>query len=386
VLYQNKSCLVIFVFALIVCTWIFSFAQKYSLEPSDPLPPKKLPEFWKSTLNDIEQELKMMKKGRVKTICTSPGGQPVYLVSFGVKEDFHSQTNYNSAVAARNPAYYAEKDENTKPVIFFVGPVHGHEMEGIVGLVNFIHILETGRDYRGRDWTSLREQAEQCRIVIIPCGNPDGRRRCPYDSFVGIPIKTMTKYGQGTRKDGTLYGWPGAKAIHPMIGDVGILGAYFNDNGINPNNDEYFIPMADETKAILNAARIEAPDIAVNLHSYEDRPNVFQPTFVPMFIKKRVEELSLKVRKAYKKIGIPSENLRTPQNEDNEFPPRRYFNLTSALHHISGTMSFTYECCDGTVHDNLDIAFTHDQILDMELHLYQQMIDYILSNRLIWKR
>ena len=32
-------------------------------------------------------------------------------------------------------------------------------------------------------------------------------------------------FGQGTRRDGSLYGWPGCKAVHPMTGDVGIFGA-----------------------------------------------------------------------------------------------------------------------------------------------------------------
>ncbi len=67
-----------------------------------------------------------------------------------------------------------------------------------------------------------------------------GVKRCPYDSFVGLPTEIMTKYGQGTRKDGSLYGWPGAKAVHPMKGDVKILGAYFNDDGINPMHDDCF--------------------------------------------------------------------------------------------------------------------------------------------------
>jgi hypothetical protein len=66
------------------------------------------------------------------------------------------QANYNSAVGARNPAFFAKKDEQTKPVIFFLGPVHGQEPEGIVGLVNLIHIAETGKDYRGKEWPEIK--------------------------------------------------------------------------------------------------------------------------------------------------------------------------------------------------------------------------------------
>ena len=160
-------------------------------------------------------------------IATSPGKLPVYAVYYGEKEDFQSLANYNSAVAARNPVYFAKKDSSTKPVVYFLGPVHGHEVEGLVGLVNLIHIAETGKDYRGKEWASLKSKFDQCRVIIVPCGNPDGLKRCPYDSFIGLPTEIMTKYGQGTRKDGSFWGWPGAKSLHPMQGNVGIPGCIF---------------------------------------------------------------------------------------------------------------------------------------------------------------
>jgi hypothetical protein len=57
-----------------------------------------------------------------------------------------------------------------------------------------------------------------------------------------------------------------------MKGDVGILGAYFNDDGVNLMHDDFFLPMARETDAILRLARGEAPDVAVSLHSHESPP------------------------------------------------------------------------------------------------------------------
>jgi hypothetical protein len=241
---------------MIITSFENSFSQ-VAIEAGDPPNPTDIPGFYKSKLSDIQEEIMNIKTGKAKVIAISPGGLPVYAVYYGTKDDFHSQANYNSAVAARNPVYYARKDSNTKPVVFYLGPVHGQEVENIVGLVNLIHVAETGKDYRGKDWASLKSKMEKCRIIIVPCGNPDGRKRCPYDSFVGLPTKIMTKYGQGTRKDGSLYGWPGAKAVHPMKGNVKILGAYFNDDGINPMHDDFFSPIADETKAILDIARSE---------------------------------------------------------------------------------------------------------------------------------
>ena len=365
-----------------------SFAQ-IKIEAGDPPNNSDIPAFFKSKVSEIQNEIDNIQLGEVKTIAVSPGGLPVYAVYYGEKENFHSQANYNSAVAARNPAYYAEKDKTTKPVVFFVGPVHGQEVEGMAGMINLLHIAETGKDYRGKAWPELREKMNQCRTIIIPCGNPDGRKRCPYNSFLGMPTPIMTKYGQGTHKDGSSWGWPLAKSLHPMKGDVGILGAYFNDDGINIMQDEYFNPMAKETKAILEIARKEAPDITVSLHSHENRPIILQPAYLPMFMKERVHDLALRVNDRYKKNNLahwPEDWFWSPQPEDKEFPPTTTFNLISALHHISGTMSFTFECSHGSVSENSpEPIVSYDDILDIQLLLYDEMFDFILENRLVWK-
>ena len=292
-------------------------------------------------------------------------------------------------MAARTPANYARKDKGTKPVVFFLGPVHGQEVENIVGMVNLIHVAETGKDYRGKDWTALRSKIEKCRVIIIPCGNPDGRKRCPYDSFVGLPTKVMTKYGQGTRKDGSFYAWPGAKAVHPMKGDVKILGAYFNDDGINPMHDEFFQPMAAETKAILEIARSEVPDITVSLHSHENKPMILMASYVPWFMKERISDLRDRLNLRYKREGLAHVEggwNSGPAVEDRESPPRTTFNLIPALHHVSGTMAFTFECSHGSTSERSPEAFVdHGDILDIQLHLYEEMLDYILENRLYWE-
>ncbi|RIH65471.1 hypothetical protein D1164_10145 [Mariniphaga sediminis] len=383
---------VLFYFGTILIS-LFSFINSYSqipIDAGDPPNNTDLPEFFKSGLSDIEDELKLVKHGKVETIATSPGGFPVYAVYYGEKDDFKSQANYNSAVAAWNPAYYAEKGEDTKPVIFIIGPVHGQEVEGIVGLVNLVHIMETGKDYRGKDWSSLRNKLQKCRVIIIPCANPDGRKRCPYDSFLGLHEDMVTKYGQGTRKDGSMWGWPGAKSNHPMKGDVGILGAYFNDDGINIMHDEFFHPMAEETKAILEITRTEAPDMAVTLHSHETPPAIYNPAYTARYMKERVYDLEQRLNNRYKKENVsftPDNLLRKPKIEDEKFPPRTSFNLVCALHNISGTMAFAYECNDGTISDKIPEPFvTYEDILDIQLLLYDEMVDYILEERLLWKK
>ena len=376
--YKMKS------FVLLQFMFVLFYAQFYACGSDLE---QKL-DFWKSTLEDVEQEIALVERGKVQIAAKSPGGLNMYAVYYGEKDDRFSQANYNSAVAAKNPAYYSRKDKNTKPVVFFLGPVHGQEIENIVGLVNLIHVAETGVDYRGKEWPDLKNKIDQCRVIIVPCANPDGRLRCPYNSFVGVPSDTMTKYGQGTRKDGSFYGWPGAKAKHPMKGDVEILGAYFNDDGINPMHDDFFQPMAQETRAIMDIARTEAPDLTVSLHSHENNPVVLQASFVPVFIKKRITQLSQQIKIRFESEGLPYGTVLEPGIEDNEFPPRNYFNLTSALHHVSGTMSFTFECSHGSTSKRRPTAIVnHEQILDVQLCLFDEMLKYALvENRFYWER
>jgi hypothetical protein len=360
-------------------------------EAGDPPAKPNIPDFYKTKLADIYAELNTIKTGKVKAIAISPGGFPVYAVYYGEKDDFHPQANYNSAIGARNAAFYAKKTKKTKPVILFVGPVHGHEVEGMAGLVNLIHLAETGTDLRGKEWPLLTKGIEKCRLIILPCNNPDGRMRCPYDSFIGIPSLTMTKYGQGTHKDGNLWRWPQSKALHPMKGDVGFLGCYYNNDSINPMHDDLFFPMAEETKAILKIARDEAPDMTVSLHSQQLPPCVLVPSYLPFFLKERIANFANHLNKYFKEEGLPhySDSWKAKAEVDDEkFPPKKSFNLVSALHHVSGTMSFTFECCHGT--DNSDreydcFSVTHDDILDIQLTLYQEMVNYVLENRLYWE-
>ena len=370
----------------LVAVLIHGIANGQSVpEEGDPANPKDIPSFYKSTLSDIDAEMAAMKIGKSERIALSPGGLPLYAIYYGEKEDFNGQANYNSAVAARNAAFFAEKNENTRPVLLFLGPVHGQEPEGIVGLVNLIHIAETGKDHRGREWPELKAYFEQARVVIIPSGNPDGRKRNPYDAYVGIPEDIMTKYGQGTKKDGSYWRWPHAKALHPMKGDVGILGAYFNNNGINMMHDNFFAPMAEETKAIFKTAMDEVPDIMVSLHSCSCNPFVIQNSHVPLFMKKRIADFAVQLNRRFIKKELPHrpENWKLSlEDDDEDFPPRTSFNLVSALHHATGTMSFTFESPHGTIEDGA----TYEEILDIQLVLYQQVFEYVLENRLYWKR
>jgi len=362
---------------------MFFFTISKSGLSNERLQDMKAPNFWKGRVADVQEAVEKVSRGKVEVIASSPGGRNIYLVSYGERDDFASQANYNSACGARDPSYYAHKTDATKPVIFFVGPVHGQETEGIAGLVNLINVAETGKDLRGKSWKMLADNLSKCRMLIIPCGNPDGRERCPLDSFVGISKTTMAHYGQGSSKDGTDYGWPGAKRRHPMVDDVGFLGAYFNDDGINMMHDEFFNPMAEETKAIMKVAQDEAPDYIPVLHSHGSSPAVLQASYVPRYIKDKIRAFSHQLADRYESEELPNQRLREPSEDGKKYPPPT-FNLISALHHVCGGMSFTFECSHG-LKESVYAQVSHDQILDIQLLLYDELLKFALANPVRWE-
>ncbi len=220
------------------------------------IPARTLPDFWFGDVAGLDERLASLRAGEVSVIATSPGRRPIYLVTYGEHEPVSSQANFNSAVAAREPSAYMDKAARARPVLFLVGSVHGHEVEGLTGLMNFIHVMETGADLRGKAQAELKELGERCRLLIIPAGNPDGVARFEPRSLHGLEGDDIRFWGQGTWSDGWLCGWPQCKRLHPMRGDqVGFLGCYYDDAGVNPMHDEFTRPMGISAPAILDVAR-----------------------------------------------------------------------------------------------------------------------------------
>ena len=180
--------------------------------------PNPLPPFWKSRLSDVDAAVAHLQKGRVRVLAQSAGHRKIHLVTYGEPNENQSTANYNSACAGGDPASYCRKDGRQRPVVLLLGPVHGAELEGTVGLLNLIQIAETGTDGRGRPWEALAENLSRCRVLIIPSSNPDGRARCPHESWVGQDLALHERVSMGVKPDGASYQWPSVKRIHSMRG------------------------------------------------------------------------------------------------------------------------------------------------------------------------
>jgi hypothetical protein len=341
------------------------------------IPDRKIPKFWVGDVVGLSGRLEKLTKGKVRTIAISPGGRPMHLITYGQKEKLGHKANFNSAIGGAEPAAYMDKAARKKPVILFVGPVHGAEVEGLTGLVNFINIMESGEDLRGKQQAELRALGERCRLLIIPEGNPDGIARFEPCSLCGMEGIDLRFWGQGTWSDNTFCGWPQCKRRHPMAGDdVGFLGCYFDDKGINPMHDEFFDPMGPEAPAILKVAADEGPDLAVSLHSHENKPAVLRPAYVTIEVQQDIRSLAEKCYGLLSERGLPLGGLFEVESEGGKNPSP--FNLTSALYHISGASSFTFECPHG-LKDGCRVSF--EQILDIQLSLYEAMLRHEIDKK-----
>jgi len=343
------------------------------------IPKRELPDFWIGDMAKLERQLAKIKNGKVEVIATTPGDRQIQLVSFGQHERAIRKANFNSAVGGRQKSAYLDKEARQKPVVLFVGPVHGHEVEGLTGLVNLINIMDTGKDLQRKQRTELQALGQRCRLLVIPAGNPDGIVRLEPKSLHGMGIEDLRFWGQGTWSDDTFCGWPESKRQHPMVGDnVGFLGCYFNDAGINPMHDEFFSPMGPEAPAILKVAKEEGPDLAVSLHSHASKPALLRPAYVTIGKQEDIRQLASDYYAILKERGLPHGGLFESKAESGMYPSP--FNLTSAIYHVSGASSFTFECPHGLNSDRA-CKVELEEILDIQLALYEAMMRHVLTQK-----
>ena len=343
------------------------------------------PDFWKTRLDEVDAIMKTVKKGKARVVTKSAGGRDVYLVEYGDKQDFNRTANYSSALGAGSPKYYADRD-GKKPVIFIIGAEHGGEVEGTAAILNLVQMIETGKDFRGLSNPYLAKCINNCRLLMIPIANPDGRARMPLDTVHGMRFEEFRHWGQGRWKDGSLCDYPACKTVHPIKDHVSFLGTYFNDDGINIVHDDFFGNKANETQAILDTADKESPDFTINLHGGGSVINeIDHADYMPLYAKERVQELKMRAKAEADKIGLPS--LINAIREDNFNPPRT-FNLFSAQHFICGTTSILYESNQGldfTGERALDPAwetyYSYEEILNLHYILFEQTIRFALEER-----
>lgn len=335
----------------------------------------EIPDYWKTSLEDIDDIVKKMKRGRITRECKSAGGRPIYMLEYGKRNSFIRTANLSSALGAGEPSCYADKSSpHYKPTLFLIGCVHGGEFEGTAALVNLIHILETGQDFMGRQHPYLYHIAERCNLLIIPCANPDGRSHVPFNSFVGKSHEDLRYFNQGTWQDGTLCNWPDCKKVHPIKEKAGYLGGYFNDDGVNMMHDNFFGEKAAETEFVMRVAEEYAPDFTILLHGGSNTVNcILKPAYAPLHVKEKILELEKQIKER-----CETEQLKfsiTPMDRgENRIPPAS-FNLTSAIYHLCGAPCVTYESNQGLSYG--DVQMTYEEIYREHIILFEETLKFI---------
>jgi hypothetical protein len=340
-----------------------------------------LPPWWLNRVDHVAGFVQhRVRRGQVRTLCTTRGGRPVFGAFYGQPEpQLRGPANFNSALGGRRPdAYYRRgRGVRQRPVLMVLAGVHGGEVEGMTAALSLMSILETGQDLRGNPQAELGERLDRLRLIVLPQCNPDGRARCPYDGWAGVSIEEMHRWSQGTRASGEPYGWPGCKQVHPMRGDVGTLGAYFDDAGVNLMHDQWHKPMCATTIAMLELVAEEGPDLLLDLHGHEGPPAVLETNYVPLSVKAQANDFARLFHSRCDARGFAHDPPPAVEPDGRSGDVAPAFNLTSMLYHTGAAMAAVYESPQGLAGE--PATFDYSQILDAHHLLFEAAADWLCA-------
>ena len=342
-----------------------------------------IPDFWVSTVEGANSFLDhQVHKGVVQQYGTTAGGRPMRAVFYGTPRGPKGTTTFSGSLGFGDVRAYLGPD-NGKKVYMAMGSVHGGEIEGIVGLVNLLSVLETGKDLQGKPWPEIAAAAAKVdRIILIPITNVDGRARVPYRMLRnwGPNDQVQEYFNTGGVKNGKLLGYPNCKQYIPLdFSTVVFPGGYPNDAGVNIQHDDFFGHPQPETRALLDLVARERPDITVNMHTGRDfmlmAREFTEPSLTPAF-----EELFRRVQTA-----LTLAKLQATDDVAREADPSRVklgvYNLDTAINLNSGALAVLIESPSHAASPAMRYGqrFTHtaDDILNAHLIAHQEAMKFL---------
>ena len=334
---------------------------------------KTVPEWWISSNEAVKDYLcRTARKGRVSVAGHSAGGREILMYEYGEKEDLPQKVSFSSAYAAKKPELFTRALERRKPVLFIYSAIHGAEIEGTASLMNLVNLLEKGVDLLGRENEALLSLAEQYRIVMVPLSQPDGRARFKLDSLQGESLDVFQFYAHGVWKDGTPCKYPWHKEIMPLpVGEMRQLGAYFNDNGVNCQHDDFFGNMQPEVRTLVDIVHSERPDCLLSCHSCEAEPGMCGPS---LCVSPEADRMTVQISNLtithQTALGLrPYCNINIQKHG--------FFLLQDILYLASGALPLMYEFQHGC--DNY--PYTHQEIIDTGLVLFEEIMRFGVKSK-----
>lgn len=295
------------------------------------------PDWWQVRVDEITAAVKSAKTGEVHQIATSAAGLPVWAVCYGPPRARAGTATWAIGSNSRNVASYKTAEGGPQVVVLAAG-VHAAEPEAIVGTLNLIALMETGKDLRGKARPALVDLAAKYRLVILPCVNMDGRAVSP-DHLRGATMDQFRIASQGTWTDGSQIGYPGCKEYAPLpLERVGHPGGYPNADGYNIMHD--CAPgdlRTDEARGLLKLVGDEQADLVLHLHSHSIGGQVLGVPLLayPLHVE-RAHAYKQRIHDALAAAGLRPAPVH-PMHQ------RGGLNLVSACTMASGGLSFTFE-------------------------------------------
>lgn len=341
--------------------------------------PEPAPDWWAVSPSEVRHHYKTYAKcGSVRRLCRSAGGRDIWLYELGRGKPLERTSNYSAAMGSDDVrSYLGKQRKGYRQTLLLIAGVHGMEVEAVAGMVNLLHILESGKDLRGRRWPEIRRYANRLRLLVVPLANPDGRARSRIPSLVGLTSDDHSYYSQGMWKDGRLIGWLGSKQFVPLpLDKVAFSGGYPNDDGVNLMHDVSPVgSLARETRALMKLAEDEIVDGCLNMHSYPFSPALLpHASYCLADYCKHTYVLAGRVHKRLLKAGLRPMKIPAKQYKPGA---DRSFNMCSAMHHASGCLSLAFE----SPHGIQEYPYTYEELLDIQLLAIEETMRFGVEER-----
>lgn len=336
-----------------------------------PVDVSAAPDWWLSGADEAERFLRALPGVELVEFGRSAGGRPLLAACHGRREDLPGRTSNSlgSALSGGSAAAFYGSGRRNHQSLLFVGNAHGLEFEGTVAALHMLNVLITGHDLRGRAWPRMQDAGRDMRIVLIPHLNIDGRERFrEVRHEINVGMEVLRHLSQGEWKDGTKLEWPNSKRVTPLPPrEIAVMGAYFNDNGVNLVYDTGLgVEPQPETHALLRLARAEMPDAAVLSHTNNGSLVCDPDAFIPERFRLRQAQIGALVGTRCRYAGLCKSAI----------PSRPYqyagevLYQSDLVYHACGALPIMVEFPCGYQ----NVPSTFDEILDIGLHALEEIL------------
>ncbi len=345
-----------------------------------------IPDHWVSTVGGVYAFLDHhVQKGTVQQFGTTAGGRPMRAVFYGQPRSGKGTSTFSGSLGFGDVRAYFGADYARK-VYMALGGVHGGELEGIVGLVNLISVLETGKDLKGKPWPEITAAAAKLdRIILVPVTNVDGRARVPVRMLKqrGRNSEVQQYWNTGAWANGKLIDWPTCKRDIPLdFSKTQFPGGYPNDAGVNLMHDDFFVHPQPETRALFEMGARERPDIIMNMHSGGDYTRVMREWIEPS-LGTAFNELFRRTQTALTVAGLRGTDDVARESDPARATALGMFNLDSALNLNSGALVILTEAPSHGVtlarRDGRPFLHTTDMLIDGQLLCHQEAMKFLVE-------